>query len=125
MQMTERPQEAPAGVAAHDVGHHVIHYEIEVKGSVHSVGYRPFVARLACSLGVTGRVWNTSSAVRIEATGYRDVLDEFVRRLVDDAPELADIDALELRRAQPPRRASVRFDIAATTTPDSPSQLRL
>jgi acylphosphatase len=124
-----RPELCDDAAAA---AHHVRHYEIEVGGSVHSVGYRPFVARLAASLGVTGRVWNTATTVRIEATGYGSVIDEFVRRLVDDAPELARIDTLEVHRAAPPARASMRFDIAtprptatADATADGVQRLRL
>ncbi len=62
---------------------------ITVFGVVQGVGFRPFVARLAAELGIAGSVWNSSTAVYIDAAAPSPVLDEFARRLVSDAPPLA------------------------------------
>ena len=46
-------------------------HRIEVSGVVQGVGFRPWVVRTARALGITGRVYNTSSGVVIEAFGGR------------------------------------------------------
>lgn len=62
---------------------------LRVHGVVQGVGFRPFVHRLATSLGVGGSVGNDAAGVVIEVVGPAHVLDEFERRLVADAPRLA------------------------------------
>ena len=42
---------------------------IDVRGIVQGVGFRPFVYKLAHSLGLTGYVFNSSSGVTIEIEG--------------------------------------------------------
>jgi hydrogenase maturation protein HypF len=70
----------------------VVRKRIEVRGTVQGVGFRPFVYRLAVSLGLGGHVRNESGGVFIEAEGDR--VDEFIARLRMDAPPLASIDVL-------------------------------
>jgi hydrogenase maturation protein HypF len=65
---------------------------IHIKGVVQGVGFRPFVYNLAAELELAGWVLNSSSGVEIEALGPDDVLDEFVERLMTDAPPLARIE---------------------------------
>ncbi len=65
---------------------------IHIKGVVQGVGFRPFVYNLAAELALAGWVLNRSSGVEIEAVGSDDVLDEFVERLMTDAPPLARIE---------------------------------
>lgn len=64
---------------------------IRVTGIVQGVGFRPFVHRLARELGVAGFVGNDEGGVFIEAEAPVAVLDEFARRVRDDAPALADV----------------------------------
>ena len=68
---------------------------LRVRGTVQGVGYRPFVYRTAVDLGLAGSVWNDSEGVLVDATGPAAVLDELARRLVDDAPPLASVAAVE------------------------------
>ncbi|MEM9042716.1 MAG: acylphosphatase [Actinomycetota bacterium] len=77
----------------------VVTERVKVTGVVQGVGFRPFVARLAVDLSVSGSVWNTSTAVHIDVAAPVSVIDEFVRRLVDDAPPLARIAHVERRVA--------------------------
>ena len=64
---------------------------IQVRGIVQGVGFRPFVYKLAKSLGLTGYVFNSSAGVTIEIEGGGSELDEFLRTLKDDPPQLAEI----------------------------------
>jgi hydrogenase maturation protein HypF len=64
---------------------------ILVRGVVQGVGFRPFVYKVATSLGLTGYVFNSSSGVTIEIEGLGSALDEFLRTLKDNPPKLAEI----------------------------------
>lgn len=68
--------------------------QIEVKGVVQGVGFRPFVYTLACRLGLSGFVRNHSAGVTIEVEGDQARLTEFVRCLQQQLPPLARIDAV-------------------------------
>ncbi|MDH3706999.1 MAG: carbamoyltransferase HypF, partial [Acidimicrobiia bacterium] len=76
----------------------VVAERIELTGVVQGVGMRPFVHRLACELGLDGRVGNDTGTVFIEVTGPADTIDELVTRLASEAPPLAHIESL---RRQP------------------------
>ncbi len=68
----------------------------KVRGQVQGVGFRPFVYRLACRLGLSGDVRNDPSGVTIRAFGPPELLDEFVVRLRQEAPALSRIDSVGL-----------------------------
>jgi hydrogenase maturation protein HypF len=74
---------------------------IHIKGVVQGVGFRPFVYNLAAELHLAGWVLNSSSGVEIEAVGPDDVLDEFVERLMEDAPPLARIEYISATSVPP------------------------
>lgn len=67
---------------------------IEVTGVVQGVGYRPFVHRLATEAGLDGFVGNDPTGVFIEVTGPIARIDEFARRLVAEAPSLAQVESV-------------------------------
>ena len=71
---------------------------IVVHGVVQGVGFRPFVARVAAELDLTGHCGNDEASVFIEAEGSPESLAELVRRLETDAPPLA---VVELVQHQP------------------------
>ncbi|MDO4286085.1 MAG: Sua5/YciO/YrdC/YwlC family protein, partial [Eubacteriales bacterium] len=62
---------------------------IRVYGIVQGVGFRPFTARTARELGLTGSVANKGSYVEIHAQGEQEALDLFLDRLQTQAPERA------------------------------------
>jgi hydrogenase maturation protein HypF len=62
---------------------------LTITGVVQGVGFRPFVHRLATSLGLTGFVGNDARSVFAEIQGPRGGVAEFRRRLRSDAPPLA------------------------------------
>src|SRR5580704_5482865 len=64
---------------------------IHVRGIVQGVGFRPFVFKLAQSLGLTGYVFNSSSGVTIEIEGGEAEVEEFLTTLKADPPQLAEI----------------------------------
>ena len=65
---------------------------VHISGIVQGVGFRPFVYNLATRLNLLGWVRNTSAGVDIEVDGDRSTLDDFIRRLRDEAPPLSRID---------------------------------
>lgn len=70
---------------------------IRISGIVQGVGFRPLVWRLAKELGLAGWVRNDARGVEIEVSGAPDTVQCFIRRLQQDAPPLARIDAISSR----------------------------
>lgn len=62
---------------------------IHIEGQVQGVGFRPFVYRLAMAMGIQGWVNNGVDGVHVEACGRAAQLDDFCRRLADEAPSCA------------------------------------
>lgn len=75
---------------------------IIIEGTVQGVGFRPMVQRVACSLGLRGRVWNDGSKVMID---------------VDDADALID----GIRRELPPLAVIERIEVQDSPAPDCDS----
>lgn len=69
--------------------------QINVKGIVQGVGFRPFVYQLAQKNHLKGMVWNTSRGVEIIVTGENNPIDTFLAELRSNPPPLARIDHLE------------------------------
>ncbi|MGE3821683.1 MAG: acylphosphatase, partial [Isosphaeraceae bacterium] len=67
----------------------LIAVRFQVRGTVQGVGFRPFVRRLASALGVVGWVRNDRDGVTILAEGPPEVLSDFQRSLVSNAPRAA------------------------------------
>ncbi len=78
--------------------------QIQVRGIVQGVGFRPFVYKLAKSLGLTGYVFNSSAGVTIEIEGGGSELDEFLSTLKDDPPQLAEIAQITVSDIEAARR---------------------
>ena len=74
---------------------------LRVAGLVQGVGFRPYVHRLATELGLTGHVGNDTRGVFIEVEGTKEAAEEFVRRLVTEAPGPARIDEVLTRPMAP------------------------
>lgn len=68
-----------------------IAYEIKITGIVQGVGFRPYIRNLATSLSLLGWVSNVDSSVVMEVEGTYELLQEFVRRILDKAPVLSRI----------------------------------
>ncbi|MEZ5934062.1 MAG: carbamoyltransferase HypF [Alphaproteobacteria bacterium] len=68
---------------------------IRIRGLVQGVGFRPTLWRLAEALGLKGEIGNDTRGVRLDLEGDRDALDRLIRRIEQEAPPLARIDAIE------------------------------
>jgi hydrogenase maturation protein HypF len=68
-----------------------------VEGTVQGVGFRPFVYRLASELDLAGFVLNDERGVLLEVEGGETAVDGFLRRLSEEAPPLAAIEAVRPR----------------------------
>ncbi len=79
----------------------IIRRETRVKGTVQGVGFRPFVYRLATSLGLAGSVRNTPRGVVIEIEGENETVAAFLQQLVSSAPPLSRISSLETSELPP------------------------
>lgn len=79
----------------------LVRRRIDVRGVVQGVGFRPFVARLAGDLGLAGSVGNDATSVFVEVEGHLRAVDEFVRRVVADAPPLARVVAVSAVELSP------------------------
>ena len=87
--------------------------DVAVFGIVQGVGFRPFVYRLAIELGLHGWVRNTSGEVEIHVEGRAKALDAFERRLLAEAPALAQIERLTSRSGIVEGGVEFRIDASA------------
>jgi hydrogenase maturation protein HypF len=71
---------APTGSAAR------CRVRIEVAGTVQGVGFRPFVHRLACEVGVDGWIANAPAGAVVELEGVCEQLARFLTRLRGELP---------------------------------------
>jgi hydrogenase maturation protein HypF len=71
--------------------------QIDVRGMVQGVGFRPYIYRLASDRSLTGSVRNTSEGVTIQLEGVEAAIDEFLDRLPREVPPLAHITALRIQ----------------------------
>lgn len=83
---------------------------IRLTGAVQGVGFRPFVFRLATSLGLRGRVENNSSGLHVEAEGDAGALREFLRSMELDHPPHARIFTWETTWLPPAGYADFRIE---------------
>jgi hydrogenase maturation protein HypF len=80
-----------------------------VRGIVQGVGFRPFVFGLAQRHELGGFVLNDGDGVVIEAEGEEAAIDRFALALEREAPGLARVDSVAVRRLQP--RGTAGFTI--------------
>jgi hydrogenase maturation protein HypF len=97
-----------------------------VEGTVQGVGFRPFVYRLASELDLAGFVLNDERGVLLEVEGGDSAIDGFMRRLADEAPPLAAIEAVRPQDVTPAGERGFRIlasprgaEPAALVSPDT------
>ncbi len=79
----------------------MVRCRVRITGAVQGVGFRPFVYRLAKRLGLSGWVKNCLFGVEVEVEGEREAVESFLRLVVEEAPEVASICALDYRFLPP------------------------
>lgn len=87
---------------------------LTVSGIVQGIGFRPFVARTARALALTGSVRNGPDGVVIELWGPQTALDRFIHTLQTEPPPGASIRSWS--RAPLAGAAPSHFQIAPSTT---------
>ena len=71
--------------------------DIQVKGIVQGVGFRPFVYRMAKKYLINGWVLNATDGVFIHAEGETKLLDEFVIELSENPPAASRVEEVTLK----------------------------
>ncbi len=79
-----------------------VHLAVRVEGTVQGVGFRPYVYRLASGLALDGHVLNDAHGVLIDVAGSELGVEEFLRRLPDEAPPLARVEHVHSTRLSQP-----------------------
>jgi hydrogenase maturation protein HypF len=85
--------------------------QLTLLGIVQGVGMRPFVVRLAESLGLSGTVRNSGAHLLIEVTGTKQQLAEFHDSLISHSPQAARIVRLTVTKRQSTSRSTKKFMI--------------
>ena len=87
----------------------VLREAITVRGVVQGVGFRPFVYRLAAEEGLAGFIGNDTGGVTLEIEGTAARLENFRRRLKEEAPPLSRIDSVHSRSIPPKQEKDFRI----------------
>lgn len=98
-------------------------YKIYIKGAVQGVGFRPFIFKLANSLGVKGYVLNTPQGVIIEAEGETKLLEVFTERIKKEKPPISIIQKIFVEKQKPANYTD--FKIRQSDTGGSPNAIVL
>ncbi len=78
-----------------------MNYEITVKGVVQGVGFRPYVFRLAKSMGLSGDVRNSGGIVRIRLWDIdEEKAEEFISELKAKRPRESVINSVDIKPAE-------------------------
>ncbi len=87
-------------------------FQIQIRGLVQGVGFRPYVWRIAHELGLSGRVYNDATGVKVELCADAAARDRFIERLRSELPPLARIDQISHQCVD--LQASDGFEIVQT-----------
>jgi hydrogenase maturation protein HypF len=70
--------------------------QIQVRGIVQGVGFRPFVFSLARDRALRGKVFNNAAGVLIDVEGESAAIDQFVSEIKLKSPPLSIVESVEL-----------------------------
>src|ERR671934_1394956 len=87
-----------------------------ITGVVQGVGFRPFVYGLAQRCGLAGFVLNDGTGVVVEAEGVDEALEAFAAALVQEAPSLARVAAVETEVIAPLGETGFRVEESTAAT---------
>lgn len=97
--------------------------KIYIKGAVQGVGFRPFIFKLANSIGVKGYVLNTPQGVIIEAEGEPELLEIFIERIKKEKPPVSLIQNIVIEEQKPANYSD--FKIKQSDISGSPNAIVL
>ena len=89
-------------------------YKIICNGRVQGVGFRPYVSKLAKSMGLSGHVSNNEDGVIIYVSGETKYVKEFYRELIENPPPVAIIKTHQIIKSDWVKYE--RFEILPTQT---------
>lgn len=69
--------------------------QVQLKGQLQGVGFRPYIYGLAQEYRVHGQVANTPAGVQLEIEGREYVLKDFLNSMLDSLPPFARVDCIE------------------------------
>ncbi|MCF7934844.1 MAG: carbamoyltransferase HypF [Synergistales bacterium] len=94
----------------------VSQFKLLVTGIVQGVGFRPFCARLAKRLDLSGSVQNTSEGVRITLEGPAHLIESYMELLSREHPPLAVVSDIQVESVGQVRAPSGSFTIEKSLT---------
>ena len=71
-------------------------FEIEIRGVVQGVGFRPFIHNLATSMQLYGSVSNSDYGVYIVVDSSQTNVDEFIKQIRARKPRLSEIESIKV-----------------------------
>ncbi len=95
-------------------------HEIEIRGLVQGVGFRPFVYRTANMLGIRGTVQNVGFGVRIVVHCNDKQLQKLVSYIENSSPPLSKIDSVDVKKinAKAPKGFRIIMSRSSTDVPE-------
>jgi len=75
-------------------------YQVQIKGLVQGVGFRPFIYRLATKHDLKGSVENRNDCVQILLFGRKSNIDRFLFSVRDTAPEASNIESVDVEKIE-------------------------
>jgi hydrogenase maturation protein HypF len=76
--------------------------QIQIKGIVQGVGFRPFVFSLAEKISLKGKVLNNAVGVLVDVEGDTLQIEQFITALRKNAPPLSQIESIETKNQRKP-----------------------
>jgi hydrogenase maturation protein HypF len=92
---------------------------VDVEGTVQGVGFRPHAHRLAVELQLGGWVRNDERGVELEIEGEQAAVQEFLKRLREEAPPRARVEQVRVESRSPLRERDFHI-LPSTGDPVSP-----
>jgi len=74
---------------------------IEITGLVQGVGFRPFVYKLASSMGLEGTVENLNTGVRVMVNSNNESVEKFIEKIWSEAPLLSQVESVVVNEIRP------------------------
>ncbi len=71
-------------------------FEIEIRGVVQGVGFRPFIYNLATSMQLRGYVSNSDYGVCIVVDSSQENIDKFIKQIKAQKPQLSEIESIKI-----------------------------